>query len=281
VLDLKAPQITGWWERVVEGMNLTLKILRDDCKVVSPKWMPYQTMLVTMSAVLAAIEPSNTPLFGAQRQQLRRWFWCAVYMQQYESSPNSQSARDFTELVTWLKGGPEPELVANFKFDPSVLRDTTPRQRAIYRGTICLILGCAGGSRDFHTQSVITGSLIEQEGIDDHHIFPAAYLAKKGVKDAKLRDSILNRTLIDRHTNQIIRDRAPSDYLTEMHQTSNFPFEMVLKSHCLPVGDSSPLMKDDFEAFLIWRQEELWKEVQHVTGSEVSAPMTPANEVQE
>ena len=27
---------------------------------------------------------------GAQREKLKRWFWCAVFGQAYESSPNSQ-----------------------------------------------------------------------------------------------------------------------------------------------------------------------------------------------
>ena len=58
---------------------------------------------------------------------------------------------------------PEPESIANFKFDPAVLRDTTPRQRAIYRGVICLVLN-RGNARDFHTKSVIAAAMIKQEG---------------------------------------------------------------------------------------------------------------------
>ena len=267
VLALKASEINEWWDRVVEGFGTGLRILRDDCRVVTAKWLPYQTLVTPLAAVLAKLEPTKTPEFGARREQLKRWFWCAVFGQQYESSPNSQSAKDFSELITWLKGGAEPETVTSLTFDPNTLRDTTPRQRAIYRGTICLVLGCAGGARDFHTQAVITANLIEQEGIDDHHIFPASYLEKKkGIKESKRRDCVLNRTLIDRATNQTISDCAPSHYLAKIKNTLNFPFDSVLKSHCLPAGDGSPLMTDDFETFLTWRQKELWKEIQRVTG---------------
>jgi len=278
VLNLSAANINDWWNKVTEGCVLGLKLLRDNCSVVSAKWLPYQTMMTPLSAVLAKLGTPHTPEFGARMGQLKRWFWCAVFGQQYESSPNSQSAKDFSELVAWLKGGAEPETISSLKFDPSILRNATPRQRAIYRGTICLVLGCAGGARDFHTQSVITGNLIAQEGIDDHHIFPAAYLEKKkGITQSKRRDCVLNRTLIDRETNQMISDRAPSDYLTEIKQTQNFPFDLVLKSHCLPVGDSSPLLSDDFEGFLTWRQNELWKEIQRVTGLKEPAALEAAN----
>ena len=40
----------------------------------------------------------------------------------------------------------------------------------------------------------------------------------------------------------------------------------MLASHCLPTGDASPLWSDDYEAFLAWRQDRLWQEIQRVTG---------------
>lgn len=282
VLDLTAEDINSWWDKVTEGLAVGLRLLRDGCSVVSAKWLPYQTMVAPLAAIIARVGTAKTPEFGARLEQLKRWFWCSVFGQQYESSPNTRSAKDVTELIGWLTGGSEPETIASFKFDPSMLRDATPRQRAVYRSTICLVLGCAGGARDFHTQSVITSNLIEQEGIDDHHIFPAAYLQKeKGISETKRRDCVLNRTLIDRTTNQMISDRAPSKYLDDIKKTQNFPFDSVLASHCLPTGNDSPLMNDDFEAFLTWRQNRLWKEIRRVTGLKVQTQSLnePAKEV--
>ena len=230
------------------GLATGLEILRDDCKVMLPKWLPYQTMLPPLAAVLARSGSPKTAEAGAQREKLKRWFWCAVFGQAYESAPNSKSAKDVVEILPWLTGGDLPESVASFRFDPRALRDVTPRQRAIYRGAICLILG--GGARDFHTQAVITGKLMAEEGIDDHHVFPAAYLERRGVAPARMRDCVLNRTLIDRTTNQMISDRAPSDYLAEIRNTPGFPFDAVLTSHGLPAGADSPLLRDDYEAFL-------------------------------
>jgi hypothetical protein len=180
------------------------------------------------------------------------------------------------EILPWLTGGDLPESVASFRFDPRALRDVTPRQRAIYRGAICVILG--GGARDFHTQAMITGKLMAEEGIDDHHVFPVAYLEDRGVAPARMRDCVLNRTLIDRTTNQMISDRAPSEYLAEIRNTPGFPFESVLVSHGLPAGADSPLPRDDYEAFLAWRQEHLWQEIRRVTGATVAADLEADHE---
>ena len=275
VLNLAAPDISDWWDKVVHGLATGLEILHDDCSVTLPKWLPYQTMLPPLAAVLARAGTPKTAEAGAQRQKLKRWFWCAVFGQTYEGAANSKSAKDVVEILPWLSGGDLPESVASFRFDPRALHDVTPRQRAIYRGAICLILG--GGARDFHTQAVITGKLMVEEGIDDHHIFPAAYLERRGVVPARVRDCVLNRTLIDRTTNQMISDRAPSDYLAEIRNTPGFPFETVLGSHGLPLGVDSPLLHNDYEAFLALRQERLWQEIRRVTGATVAADLETDN----
>lgn len=267
VLNLTVSEITEWWPKVIRGLTTGLEILRDDCKVMLPKWLPYQTMLPPLAAVLAKTVTPKTADAGAQREKLKRWFWCSVFGQAYESAPNSASAKDVLEIVPWFSGGDSPATVADFRFDPRALREVTPRQRSIYRGAICLILGAGTGARDFHTQAVITGKLMADEGIDDHHIFPAAYLERHGVARARQRDCVLNRSLIDRTTNQMISDRAPSDYLAEIRDTRGFPFEAVLNSHCLPAEQNSALLCDNYEAFLSWRQDRLWSEIQRVTGA--------------
>jgi hypothetical protein len=99
-------------------------------------------------------------------------------------------------------------------------------------------------------------------------IFPASYLEKVlAISEGRRRDCVLNRTLIDRTTNQIISDSAPSDYLAEIRQTPNFQFDNVLHSHCLPANLDGPLLTDDYEAFLRWRQNEIWKVIRKLTGS--------------
>jgi hypothetical protein len=266
VLRLTPEDIQQWWHAVATGLANGLSILREDCKVMLPKWVPYQTMLIPLAAVLAKVGVPKTPDAGAQREKLKRWFWCAVFGQAYESSPNTQAAKDVGELIGWLGGGKPPESVISLRFDPNVMRDVTPRQRSLYRGTICLMLGAGTGARDFHTQAVITSKLMNEEGIDDHHIFPDDFLLKKkGLTSSRMRDCVLNRTLIDRSTNQIISNRAPSEYLAEIYNTANFPFDAVLASHCLPTGPNSPLRTDDYDAFLSWRQDRLWREIQSVT----------------
>ena len=106
-------------------------------------------MIPPLAAVLAKAGQPKTAEAGAQRENQKRWFWCAVFGQVYESAPNSQSAKDIVDLLTWLGGGALPETVSTFRFDPKALREVTLRHRSIYRGTSCLILGSGTGARRF------------------------------------------------------------------------------------------------------------------------------------
>lgn len=266
VLDLTPVHVSEAWEKAVEGMSKALTILRDDCGVLIPKWVPYYTILVPFAALLAKRESEKGLLAGQIRQKIVRWFWCSVFGQTYENAPNSQTSRDFADVGSWLDGGQAPENIDNFSFEAQALFEVGPKQRALYRGVIAIIL--SQNPRDFHHVKPITRELIERDQIDDHHVFPDVFLRENiKVREAKRRDCILNRTLIDRATNQSLSRRSPSDYFSEMQKKlGKDKVDEVLSSHLLPTGKESPLLMDNYDAFLTWRCEIIGKTINKAIG---------------
>jgi len=264
VLNLEKNIVEQYWDDAIDGLGKALKFLQDDCGVLTPLWLPYNTIVVPMAAIFARTLKLTGPKVGTARDKVNRWFWCAIYGQKYESAPNSQSALDFGEVTRWIDGGDVPESVRSFRFDPAGLRDITSRQRAVYRGTIALIM--RHRSYDFHSHKPLTLEVINENHVDDHHVFPNKHLERQGVAP-RLRDCVLNHTLIDRTTNIRISDRSPSDYLAEIQkERGNARFKELLDSHLLPSEKGSPFWTDDFESFLNWRQDVLFREIQNVTG---------------
>jgi len=266
VLNLKPDTIRELWGRAAEGMARALRFLQEDCGVITPAWVPYGTMLVPLAAFLTKNPMPSGPAEGAVWLRLARWYWCAVFGQAYENAANSQSAKDLGELTRWMTGGEPPDCVVTFRFDPTSLRETTPRQRAVYQGAVGLIL--KQHPRDFYKAEVITGATMREDHVDDHHIFPDAFLQKQGVP-TRLRDCVLNRTLIDRQTNIRISARGPSEYLPDIEESlkeRRREFGTLLASHLLPSGEDSLLYRDDFEGFLAYRQEAMWEEIKQLTG---------------
>jgi hypothetical protein len=162
----------------------------------------------------------------------------------------------------WLEGGNIPTVISEFLFDPNRWNEITVRQRALYRATLALLM--RHSPRDFHDGVPLSKPIIDGPAVDDHHIFPRAYLRHMG-RD-KIVDSVLNHTLIDKHTNMRIQGRPPSTYLAEMKQALGDELKDILRSHGLPSDEEGPLFSDDFEGFLRWRLSHLKNELSTVTG---------------
>lgn len=267
VLNLTGESINSHWQSAVDGLASGLKLLRTECGVMLPKWLPYSTILVPLAAIMSKVATLKDAREGLGRHGVERWFWCSTFGQAYENSPNSQAARDYTEMAAWFDGGIVPNTIAECKFDINDLKKTTPRQRAIYRGTICLSL--ANRCRDFHSRTQITVEMLKDSdsGIDDHHLFPGQYLENVGLGADK--DVVLNRALIDAGTNRKIGMKPPSEYWGEIfEQMGEHQIGEILRSHFLPLGAYSSLRQDNFGQFLEDRAALLKPRLDQVLGGD-------------
>lgn len=253
VLSLPADVIEREWDPAVSNLAAALSMLRTECGVLVGKWLPYRPMLIPLAVAWREIASATGPEQGAMRAKLIRWFWCACFTGEYESSSATLAERDSPVLRAWLTGGDPPPVVQDFQWDPEKWRTITSRQQGLYRATIALTLSQA--PRDFHTAAPLTPELIAEEKIDDHHVFPRAFL--RDVGGGAETDSVLNHVLIDRATNIRIGKNPPSKYLAEIRPQLGRGLDTVLASHRLPPEPDSPLMKDDYDAFLTWRLEHL------------------------
>ncbi len=273
VVGLPVKTLIQHWDSSVRGVADGLTMLRDECGVLTEKWLPYAPMPPTLGAAWHEVDEAHGPQIGARRLKLQQWFWCASFAGVYENATNSRAATDVPALHKWLTGGDTPPVVNEFAFDPKNWFDVTVRQRGLYRSTMALIL--SRHPRDFHQAVPLTAKVIAATGADDHHIFPSKYLAEHRLNSHL--DTVLNHTLIDKHTNTIIGKKAPSQYLNEIRADLGNATDQVLRSHGLPVKANEPLLGDDYEGFLKWRMNYLANELSRVTrGSQPDSTETLA-----
>jgi hypothetical protein len=252
-------------------------MLRDECGVRSSKWLPYGYLLVPLAALWAEAVQVGGPAAALNRERFKQWFWCSGISAAYDRAANTQAARDYAELRRWINGEGPPGTITDFDFEPSRLREITPKQQSVYKTLMALVI--TEDARDFHHGQVLTSDSIAVGRVDDHHIFPRAFLnpdSENPAYDWQLVDCILNRTMIDADTNQRIGKRPPQDYLAEIRDeldvASGPAFDQVLESHLLPAGETSPLLAGDFERFVAWREDRFVQRIAAVTGSQPQAP---------
>jgi hypothetical protein len=120
-----------------------------------------------------------------------------------------------------------------------------------------------GGSLDFVSGAAIPHQMVASGEVDDHHIFPKKFLTDtKKIEDKALINCVVNRTLIDRGTNKSISAMAPSVYIKGLKVPN---ISQVLDSHLIPSGSGSPLLTDDYEAFLEQRTQLIFAKIKEVT----------------
>lgn len=268
ILEMSPDVILKHWEAATKALSEALLFIRRNLGVLSPNLLPYNTMLIPLAAAWSQTSSIKGPTEAVRRQKFRSWFLASVFSQAYEQGPTSRAVADYKDLCRWISGEDRPPFgVRVMHFNPDMFREISPKQRALYRGTLALTV--ASGAKDFHNAEPLTHDYLDSNRVDDHHIFPQDYLKKSD--EAEMMNCVLNRTLIDRKTNIRISNKAPSRYLKEIeNEVGTEKLKSILGSHLIPFSE---LSQNDFESFITQRSKMLFDELKRQMNQDI--PLSP------
>jgi hypothetical protein len=213
LIDLSPADFEKDWNRAAKGVERALELLThvgpDGFGVFGEKWIPGYGLIPILAALRTEIDERH--LGDTERSELRRWYWCNVFLERYSSAVESKSRKDYLEMCNhWLAAGPEPDVFAEANTvigSPGFrIRSSASHASAVYSGVFCLL--AIRNARDWRR-----GENIQLQQLQDHHIMPQAYLKRHGITRRITINSIANRTLISDETNNKIKDKAPAVYL--------------------------------------------------------------------
>mgnify|MGYP000029111661 CR=1 FL=1 len=237
LINLSPENFEQDWKRAAAAMNRALEIAShtgaDGFGVFEQKWLPGFGLLPVLGALRAYIEDNR--LGEEARRDLRRWYWCSVFLERYSSAVESKARRDYQDMIALWNGSemkPIPFVDADIRIGSAAysVRDSASTASSVYSGVFCLL--AQNGARDWSAVEEIT-----LQNLQDHHIFPRDFLMRHGLQsrsDKSNMNSITNRTLISGRTNQIIKAKAPAEYLMDIRVFPTEP-ETVLGQHFIDV----------------------------------------------
>jgi hypothetical protein len=274
LIRLESKQFETDWHRAAKALERALELLElvgnDGFGVFARKWLPGFGFLPILAALYSKLEELR--LDAHAHAALRRWYWCSVFLERYSSAVETKSRKDYLEMLEhWTNAGPEPavfaEAQARIASDGYTIRDSASSASSVYSGVFCLL--AMRGARDWRR-----AENIQLQILNDHHIFPQAYLKRHGI--TKHVNSVLNRTLIGSDTNQIIKDLAPSEYLQSAKVFPSGATNTLLDPHFLPgqvravlleaTETSGETASDVYDRFLRSREVEIVTEIRRVCG---------------
>ncbi|MCY4568670.1 MAG: DUF4268 domain-containing protein [Candidatus Poribacteria bacterium] len=264
ILELDRKRYEEWADQVKAGFLRAARFLHRQ-KIFHAKDVPYSAQLVPLAAILTDLghlsETDGVP------QKIARWYWCGVLGEMYAGSTDTQAARDFSEVTTWIReGGKEPTTIREANFQEERLLELRTRNSALYKGIHALMMQDRGAS-DFRTGYPIDEKVFFEDRIDIHHIFPRAWCTEKGIASGDY-NSIINKTAISARTNRMIGGCAPSAYLQRIQTESKIDdvkMDNRLAAHLI---SAEALRADDFWGFLEARKEALFRVIQKAMGKE-------------
>jgi len=215
LIDLKPTDFQSDWRRAAAAIERALELIEmvgpDGFGVFAEKWLPGYGLIPILASLRAVIEDKK--LGATERDELRRWYWCNVFLERYSSAVESKSRKDYLEMTRhWFDGATAPEVfheAENWIGSPGFrVRTSASYASAVYSGLFCLL--ALRSARDWRR-----GEDIRLQELQDHHIFPQAYLKRHGIEKRVDVNTIANRTLISDETNNKIKDKAPAEYLAD------------------------------------------------------------------
>ncbi len=263
LLKLTLDEYLQWADSVTEGFIKAAKFMHSQ-RIFDARDLPYRTQLVPLAAILTNLGSDADQ--GGVKNKIAQWYWCGVFGELYGGANESRFAKDFPEVVAWVKGGVEPTTVSDAYFASSRLYTLRTRNSAAYKGIYARLL--LDGCQDFISGDEITLQAYFDEKIDIHHIFPKKFCISKGIVQ-KEYDCIINKTAISSRSNKIIGGNAPVDYLEKIQKKADISRDQLkdyLISHAIEI---KTLESNDFDAFFKHRESELLDRIERAMGKRV------------
>ncbi len=274
--NLDAEDFQKHWDEICRLYKDVLSYLADQHYILSQSWMPSENMLIPLMVFLRKIK-SFGQMSQDQKEFIQYWYWSSIFANRYSTSSNETIIQD---CAVMLQIANSERISARGYFsklrplvtEPSDLFSYTRRASSIYRGVLNLLNFASKGLKDWNNTQTLTISM----ALEDHHIYPRAYIANTNDLDIsqeeaeQLVDCVLNRTLIPKLTNITIGKKSPTVYMREIAgRNGNLP--ECLSSHLIPheiIEDG--IWSTFFKAFLDERANRLFALIEEHTSDRLT-----------
>ena len=241
--ELNAEHFHQHWDNLVNYYRITLDYLYENNIIISQNWIPYDSMIIPLMLFVKELGGSFSLMNQSQKEFILFWYWNAIFSNRYSGASNERIIEDTNSLLT-IANKRRLSVPSYFNKLTKTLIDKEEdiysfnrKTSVTYKGILNLINYHSGGFIDWNN----TSRLSLNADLEDHHIFPKAYLEKTG-QGEEFADCVANRTLVPKKLNIKISDKKPSIYLNEFKNT-NSHFSETLKNHLI----SEDLLTGDWD----------------------------------
>lgn len=231
IISLSGEEVRQNFSKIKSGITGAIEFLKDQLKVHSLEWMPYPSMIVSLSSFFATERVSGKAYNDKQRKQLIKWFWKSNFSRRYNSGIQDKHRTDIKNIKE-LASNEDKEIV-NFDciIEPNYFRESNFTIGTVNTKTFVLMLANSLPKSFISGGNVHLGNVLKTVNRNEfHHIFPKRFLERLG-EDRKKINCLANFCFLNNADNQAIKDKDPREYKKLLPQGS---IKEIMKSSLCP-----------------------------------------------
>ncbi len=212
IVSLKGDEVRNNFKIIRNGIKGAIEFLKDQLKVHSLDWLPYSSMIISLSAFFATENENGRGYTDLQRRELIKWFWRSNLSRRYSAGVQDKHKQDIA-LMKALREDETTNLNEfDCKVDESFFLDTPFNVGSTNTKTFVLMLANKGPRSFISGANVRLGDVLKTVNRNEfHHIFPKKHLERLGV-DKKMINCLTNFCFLNNADNQSIKDKDPKVY---------------------------------------------------------------------
>lgn len=251
-MNLTGEDVRINFPKIKNGIKGAIEFLKDQLNVNSLEWLPYPSMIVSLSAFFATDKVGGMTYNDNQRKQLIKWFWKSNFSRRYNAAIQDKHRQDIALMKSLSLD--DTVLIAEFycKLEPQYFSDSLFNVGSVNTKTFVLMLA-SNKPRSFISGAYVRlGDVLKTVNRNEfHHIFPKKHLERLGVDKRKI-NCLANFCFLNNADNQKIKDKDPKKYKVLLPKTS---MENILESAICPTDG----LEKNFDDFITDRIRNLIK----------------------
>lgn len=250
IMSLTGEEVRVHFEKIRNGIKGAIEFLKDQLKVHSLDWLPYPSMIVSLSAFFATDRTSGMSFNDNQRKQLIKWFWKSNFSRRYSAAIQDRHKQDISLMKELALV--DTTLIAEFdcNLERQYFEESAFNVGSVNTKSFVIMLANHNPKSFISGGNVRLGEVLKMVNRNEfHHIFPKKYLERLGV-DKKRINCLANFCFLNNADNQRIKDKNPNDYKALLPPTS---INEIIESAICPVN----ALDLSFDNFLDQRIDKL------------------------
>ncbi len=258
ILNLDPNIIRSNFDLVTKVLLKAIDFLSTEFNCSNSDFLPHVQQLVGLSKFFSVETSPNSE----QLDKVKAWFWATAFSRRYSGQTDEKMDADIVCMEEF--GKKNYTLLSHYShsIDSKSLISTKFSKSHPYVRAFLLLMATQNPLDLVRGTKVDTGAALSEFNRKEyHHLFPQAFLNKRGCQTEKI-NSLVNFCFLPSDSNKKISSKAPSDYFFNIIPQDKY--QEILKSNILPFNKEIYRM-DDYDRFLNERGSLIVQQVDELT----------------